>query len=95
MPEKVFIRNVPDDLWRAVKARASLEGITISEAVQRALRGYLAGVSGGDGSRDHWHGMIGLFGGDEPDVAEHHDLYLAEEPAPYRSVKKSRRKKKK
>jgi plasmid stability protein len=94
MPEKVFVRNIPDDLWRAVKARASLEGITVSEAVQRALSQYLAGGSAPKKSRGFFDGIIGLASGDEPDVSERHDYYLAEEPAPYGTQRKPRRKKK-
>ncbi len=38
------IRNVrvPDELWAAVKARAAVEGVTVSEVIVRALRRYAA-----------------------------------------------------
>jgi plasmid stability protein len=94
MPEKVFVRNIPDDLWRAVKARASLEGITVSEAVKRALSQYLAGVRDSPAQRGAFDGIIGLFADDAPDVSERHDYYLAEEPAAYDVGESTRRKKK-
>jgi antitoxin FitA len=34
----IQIRNVPDDLHRRAKARAALEGVTLSELALRALR---------------------------------------------------------
>lgn len=34
----IQIRNVPDDLHRQAKARAALEGITLSDLALRALR---------------------------------------------------------
>lgn len=38
MSTMIQIRNVPDDLHRAAKARAALEGLTLSELALRALR---------------------------------------------------------
>lgn len=95
MPEKVFVRNVPDELWRAFKTRASLDGVTVSEAVQRALRQYLSGASSAEPVRGAFDGIIGLFSGEAPDVSERHDHYLAEEPAPYTTRGAARRKKRK
>lgn len=34
----IQIRNVPDDLHRRAKARAALEGVTLSDLALRALR---------------------------------------------------------
>jgi plasmid stability protein len=34
----IQIRNVPDDVHRRAKARAALEGVTLSELALRALR---------------------------------------------------------
>lgn len=78
MPEKVFVRNIPDELWRAVKAKAALEGITVSEAVQRALKQYLGGIGSSPPKRGTFDGIIGLFASGQSDVSERHDYYLAE-----------------
>ncbi len=80
MPDKVFIRGIPDDLWRAIKARASLEGITVSQAVQVAIRAYLSGVNPNASSRssDPWRGIVALGASGRLDVSERHDHYLAE-----------------
>jgi len=78
MPEKVFIRNIPDDLWRALKARANLDGLTVSEAVQEAIQGFLAGHGSARGTADPWGSIIGLGASGVADVAERHDHYLAE-----------------
>jgi antitoxin FitA len=37
MPTMIQIRNVPDDLHRRAKARAALEGLTLSDLALRAL----------------------------------------------------------
>lgn len=37
MPIMIQIRNVPDELHRRAKARAALEGITLSDLALRAL----------------------------------------------------------
>jgi len=95
MPEKVFVRNIPDELWRAVKARASLEGITVSEAVQRALKQYLAGVGRQRPYRGAYDGIIGLGASGLSDISERHDHYLAEEPSPYETTVPKPGKKKK
>jgi uncharacterized protein (DUF1778 family) len=34
----VFIRGVSEDLWKQAKSAAALEGTTLSEFVQRAIR---------------------------------------------------------
>jgi plasmid stability protein len=38
MPTMIQIRNVPDEVHRAAKARAALEGLTLSDFALRALR---------------------------------------------------------
>lgn len=38
MPTMIQIRNVPNDLHRRAKARAALEGVTLSDLALRALR---------------------------------------------------------
>ena len=80
MPDKVFIRNVPDDLWRALKAKASLEGITLSSAVTEAVEAYLNGVSSrkGQNKTDPWKAITALGKSGKRNVAARHDHYLAE-----------------
>jgi plasmid stability protein len=74
--DKVFVRNIPDDLWRALKARAGMEGTTVSAALQQAIRAWLAADV--PGVRDPFAGITGLGRGDRDDVSERHDRYLAE-----------------
>ena len=38
-----FLREVPSDLWRKVKAKAALEGVTVREVIIRLLREYVNG----------------------------------------------------
>jgi plasmid stability protein len=35
-----IIRNIPADLWRQVKARAALEGVSVREVILRMLKDY-------------------------------------------------------
>ena len=44
MPKMIQIRNVPDDMHRALKTRAAAEGMTLSDYIKREL-GYVAGKS--------------------------------------------------
>jgi len=79
MPDKVFVRNIPDDLWRALKAKASLEGKTLSQAIQEAVQSYLLGQANskpGPG-RDPWSGITAIGRSGKHDVSEKHDEYLA------------------
>lgn len=39
-----LIRDVDPEVWRRVKARASLEGITMKEAINRLLEEYARGL---------------------------------------------------
>lgn len=34
------LRNIPDDLWRAVRVRTTADGITIKDVIVRALEVY-------------------------------------------------------
>jgi hypothetical protein len=38
-----LLRNIPPDIWRAVKSKAALEGVTVREVILRALRNYAQG----------------------------------------------------
>ena len=42
------IRNIDPDAYRALKARAALEGKTIGETVNEAIRAYLGRPAGGE-----------------------------------------------
>lgn len=44
MSKMIQIRNVPDDMHRALKTRAAAEGMTLSDYIKREL-GYVAGKS--------------------------------------------------
>jgi plasmid stability protein len=44
MSKMIQIRNVPDEMHRALKARAASEGMTLSDYIKREL-GYVAGKS--------------------------------------------------
>ena len=41
MAEKVFIRNVSEELWRNLKASAAVRGMTISRAISEAIEQWL------------------------------------------------------
>lgn len=80
MPEKIFVRNISDDLWRSVKAKAALEGVTLSEAVQEALYYYLnhQTVSTKDTKKPSaWMNLTDLGRSGLSDVSENHDKYIA------------------
>jgi hypothetical protein len=38
-----ILRDVPDEIWRKVKARAALEGMTIRGVIVALLKEYAAG----------------------------------------------------
>ena len=84
MPDKVFIRGVPDELWRAFKARANLEGITVAEAVRQALRDYLGGPtsSAAGDPADCWSAITAVGGSGREDVSERHDHFIAKAVSP-------------
>lgn len=44
MPKMIQIRNVPDDMHKALKVRAAAEGMTLSDYIKRELS-YVAGKS--------------------------------------------------
>jgi hypothetical protein len=37
-----LLRSIPPDLWRAVKSKAALEGVTVREVILRLLKDYAA-----------------------------------------------------
>ena len=78
MADKVFIRNVPDDLWRALKARASLDGKTVSEAVREAVQAYLAGPRLAEPAADAWDAITALGASGHEDTSEAHDEAIAQ-----------------
>jgi hypothetical protein len=50
------IVNVPDELWRKVKARAALEGVTLQQVLHQYLETY-GDSSPGEGTMTvWWHG---------------------------------------
>ena len=80
MPEKIFVRNISNDLWRSVKAKAALEGITLSEAVQEALHYYLNNhtVDRKNAKKpDSWMSLTNLGRSGLSDVSVKHDKYIA------------------
>jgi predicted DNA binding CopG/RHH family protein len=40
---KQYPMRVEEEVWRRVKAKAALEGMTIKEAIERLLRGWVDG----------------------------------------------------
>jgi hypothetical protein len=44
MPKMIQVRNVPDDMHKALKTRAAAEGMTLSDYIKRELS-YVAGKS--------------------------------------------------
>ncbi len=77
MPDKVFVRNVPEDLWRGVKARAALEGKTVSAAVAEALRSWLERDEDGPEEAVDWEGITALGRSGAADGSDRHDEILA------------------
>lgn len=61
MSKMIQVRNVPDELHRALKIRAAAEGMTLSDYIKREL-GYLAGKSTIEeiGARNRARGPSGL-----------------------------------
>lgn len=45
MSKMIQIRNVPDDLHRALKTRAAEEGMSLSDYIKRELSGLNSGLS--------------------------------------------------
>lgn len=78
MPDKVFIRNLPDDLWRALKSKASLDGITLSNAVREAVEAYVRGDASIQKADDPWKGIIAIGESGQEDTADRHDAALAQ-----------------
>jgi antitoxin FitA len=61
MSKMIQVRNVPDELHRALKLRATAEGMTLSDYIKREL-GYVAGKSTIEeiGARNRMRGPSGL-----------------------------------
>jgi antitoxin FitA len=61
MSKMIQVRNVPDDVHRALKVRAAAEGMTLSDYIKREL-GYIAGKSKLEEivARSEAHGPSGL-----------------------------------
>ncbi|MBI4703945.1 MAG: hypothetical protein HY744_22785 [Deltaproteobacteria bacterium] len=78
MASQVFVRNVPDDLWRIVKSHAAARGQTLSAAVVEALRAWLLSSAADVPAPPDWNGISRLGHGGRGDVSERHDAYLAE-----------------
>jgi hypothetical protein len=77
MAEKVFVRDIPDDLWRSLKAGASARGMTVSKAVSEAIREWLK--SGDVDKGEFAYKTISDLGSSGvADVSAKHDRYLAE-----------------
>jgi hypothetical protein len=77
MAEKVFVRGIPDELWRSLKAGAAERGLTVSRAVAEAIRLWLA-KGGGKAKGFAYTGISNLGSGGPADVSENHDRYVAD-----------------
>lgn len=40
---KQYLLNVEDEIWKKVKSKAALEGITLRVAIERLLKGWIDG----------------------------------------------------
>ena len=77
MAEKVFVRDIPDELWGRLKAGAARRGLTVSRAVAEALRLWLdQGESQKGGFK--WAVISDLGSSGLTDVSENHDRHLAD-----------------
>jgi len=76
MAEKVFVRNVPDKLWRSLKAGAAARGMTVSKAVRQALEAWIEKPDA-EPTRFRWRKITALGASGQTDVSERHDEYLA------------------
>ena len=77
MADKVFIRNIPDELWRKLKGHSALQGKTVSQAVREAIMLWLSRVEERDTREVNWEGITGLGRSGMSDVSEEHDDYLS------------------
>lgn len=76
MAEKVFVRDVPDELWRSLKAGAARRGITVSKAVSEAIRKWLSEEDTSEAGFE-WKGIANLGASGAGDVSEAHDRHMA------------------
>jgi plasmid stability protein len=79
MPEKVFVRNISNDLWRKLKSFAALQGKTVSQAVREAIMLWLshAEKAGSNEGRVNWRRITAVGRSGKSDVSQRHDDYLA------------------
>jgi hypothetical protein len=77
MAEKVFVRDIPDDLWRSLKSGASARGMTVSKAVSEAIREWLKSPDV-DSGEFAYKPISDLGSSGIGDVSEKHDRYIAE-----------------
>lgn len=77
MAEKVFVRDIPDELWREFKAGAAKRGLTVSKAFSKAIRLWLKHDEEPEASVN-WEAISNLGASGESDIAENHDKHLAE-----------------
>ncbi|MBM4386333.1 MAG: hypothetical protein FJ088_01260 [Deltaproteobacteria bacterium] len=78
MKDKIFVRNISEDTWKNLKARAALNGCTISKALEDAIKLWLAKERQNKPRRIDWKKITGLYDGGYADASEKHDEYLAE-----------------
>jgi len=76
MAEKVFVRDVPDELWKSLKAGAARRGVTVSRAVTEAIRKWLR-EEGPEKKGFPWRGITNLGVSGDTDISEAHDRALA------------------
>lgn len=77
MTEKIFIRDVSEDIWRLAKATAAMRKMKMGEVINDALRIWLGLEQVKDADSIKWDSMIGLGESGLKDVSEKHDFYLS------------------
>ena len=75
MADKVFVRDIPDELWRSLKVSAAERKMTLSRAVAEAIRMWIAKGEKTSGFRYAAVSNLGSSGLE--DVSENHDRYIA------------------
>ncbi|MFA6033916.1 MAG: hypothetical protein WC889_13525 [Myxococcota bacterium] len=75
MADKVFVRDIPDELWSSLKVSAAGRKMTISKAVAEAIKMWIAKGEKTPGFRYAAVSNLGSSGVE--DVSENHDRYLA------------------
>lgn len=87
MPDKIFVRNISDELWRKMKSHCALQGKTVSQALREAIMLWLANIEEMKETDVDWKGITGLGKSGVHDVSEKHDDYLADYLLEHRSEK--------